>query len=54
MTHLAHFANTNVLFKDHTNVISVNELKLWLAGLRDDDFVGMDEGGCHGTPCVDA
>ena len=24
-------------------MISVNELKRWLAGLRDDDFVGMDE-----------
>ena len=24
-------------------MISVNELKRWLAGLRDDDFVGMDK-----------
>ena len=30
---------------DKANVISVDELKRRLVGLRDDDFVGMDEGG---------
>jgi hypothetical protein len=31
-------------YGDQTNVISADELKQWLAGLRDDDLVGMEEG----------